>query len=127
MFEYLSSPMRWCESKFVYSIYIAEFWNSITSLVFCLMGIYGYYSHKELGVNNAPWILLIMIGLTSFLFHFTLSFIGQFLDELSIILLVSYCIKELYKLGDLSYYTSVSVLSLISWFFHFLNYLKFLF
>ena len=86
MFKYLSSPMNWCEPKFLYSIYIAEFWNSITSLVFCLIGIYGYYIHKDLGLNNTPWFLLIMIGLTSFLFHLTLSFIGQFMDEFSIIL-----------------------------------------
>ena len=119
MFEYLSSPMRWCEPKFIYSIYIAEFWNSITSLVFCLMGVYGYYRHRNLGVNNTPWFLLVMIGFNSFLFHLTLSFIGQFLDEFSIILLVTYCIKELYKLNDLSYYVCVFFLSLISWFFPF--------
>tara|TARA_B100000161_G_C33541055_1_gene410678 strand:- start:1121 stop:1729 length:609 start_codon:yes stop_codon:yes gene_type:complete len=111
--------MRWCEPKFLYSIYIAEFWNSITSLIFCLIGAYGYYNHRNLGISNTPWYLLALIGMTSFLFHLTLSFVGQFLDELSIILLVSYCLKELYDLNDLIYYFILTILSLVSWFFPF--------
>ena len=83
MFDYFSSPMRWCETRigdvFIYSSYIIEFWNSVTSLFFCLFGIYGYYMHCNMNLDNIPWLYLFAIGATSTLFHATLSFIGQFL------------------------------------------------
>lgn len=116
MFDYLSSPMRWCESKFIYSIYIAEFWNSLSSLFISLIGYYGYIIHKDLKIDNTAWYILIFIGLSSFWFHFTLSFLGQFFDELGIILLVSYCIKNLYKLSIYFFFFMSLILSLISWF-----------
>ena len=36
MIQYQTSPMK-CESIYKYSIYIAEFWNSLTSLSFLLV------------------------------------------------------------------------------------------
>ena len=116
MFEYLSSPMRWCESKFVYSEFIAEFWNSLTSLSMCLFAIYGYLKHKNLNLDNKMWFMLGSIGVTSFLFHFTLSFIGKFLDELSIIVLVTYCLSILYELSNVVFFYLVVILGLVSWF-----------
>ena len=84
--EYQSSPMSWCESKFVYSNYIIEFWNSLTSLLFVFLSYQGY----KLSKNKFIWCLYSLIGFTSCLFHSTLSFIGQFLDELSIIIYIYY-------------------------------------
>ena len=103
MFDYLSSPMRWCESKFIYSIYIAEFWNSFSSLVISLIGYLGLWFHYDVNLDKTPWKILIFIGLSSFWFHFTLSFLGQFFDELGIILLVTYCIKEIYHPKEPTY------------------------
>lgn len=117
MFEYLSSPMRWCESKFLYSIYIAEFWNSLSSIIISLYGFYGLYVHNDVNdVDKIPWKILIFIGLSSFWFHSTLSFLGQFFDELGIILLVTYCIKNIYKLTNFNYWLIITLLSLVSWF-----------
>jgi len=120
MFEYLSSPIRWCESVqgiFLYSPYIVEYWNSITSLVFCFFAIYGYVSYKNYNKDNIPWFLFFMIGITSFLFHSTMSFTGQFLDELSIILLLTYCLKIYYNLNSYLYILLTCILSSISWFY----------
>lgn len=120
MFEYLSSPMRWCEEKFVYSEYIAEFWNSISSLFFCVVALYGLKQQEhKIGISRIPWYILFFIGLASFWFHFTLSFAGQFADEFGIIILVTYCIKEMYNLNSILYFFITFVLSLISWFFPF--------
>jgi hypothetical protein len=108
MLDYLSSPMRWCESLdgniFIYSNYIVEFWNSLTSLSFCIFAIYGWYNHKELQLDNIPWIFLFIIGITSTWFHVSLSLMGQFCDELSIILLISYCLRIFFKVNKLIYY-----------------------
>jgi hypothetical protein len=86
MFEYLTSDVDWCEDNFVYCDKIAEMWNSITSGFFILFGLFGIYkmpiktkSVYFFFVNN------IFIGLTSILFHSTLSIEGQILDEFSIL------------------------------------------
>jgi len=121
MFEYFSSPMIWCETKlgqaFMYSPYIVEFWNSITSLLFCFFAILGYINHRHLNLDNIPWMYLFMIGITSTLFHSTLSFIGQFLDELFIILLITYCLRIFFKINIFIYIIISLFLSGISWFY----------
>ena len=108
MLDYLSSPMRWCESLdgniFIYSNYIVEFWNSLTSVCFCLFAIYGWYAHKELKLDYIPWIFLFFIGITSIWFHASLSLMGQLCDELSIILLISYCLRVFFKINKFVYY-----------------------
>ena len=116
MFDYFSSPISWCEDKFVYSSLIAEFWNSFSSFFFTLMGIYGYYIHKELNLDNYTWFMLASIGLTSFIFHSTLSFFGQFIDEFSIILLMTYSYRKVYNLNHFEFYFLMIILSCISWF-----------
>ena len=40
--EYQTSPMKWCESIYYYSDYIAEFWNTFTSLFFTFLPLYCY-------------------------------------------------------------------------------------
>ena len=121
MFDYFSSPIRWCETRmgdvFIYSTYIIEFWNSITSLMFCFFAIYGYLMHQNLNLDNVPWYYLFSIGITSTLFHSTLSFIGQFLDELSIILLITYCLRVYYKINYSAYLFLSIILTGISWFY----------
>jgi len=121
MLDYLSSPIRWCESIqgkiFTYSPYIVEFWNSITSLIFCFFAIYGYIKYKNQNKDNLPWLLCFSIGITSFLFHSTMSFTGQFLDELSIILLLTYCLKIYYDLNKILYLIVTVILSGVSWYY----------
>ena len=113
--------MRWCESIqgniYSYSEYIVEFWNSITSLVFCFLAIYGYITHKKFQSDKIPWFLLFMIGVTSAWFHATLSFMGQFCDELSIILLITYCLRIYIGVNKILYYIITIFLTLVSWFY----------
>ena len=108
--KYLTSEIDWCENNFIFCDYIAEFWNTITSFFFIFYGLYGIYKipikKKEIYIfylNN------IFIGVTSVLFHGTLSIEGQILDELSIILYKVIGIIYLEK-----YYISNPLLSLIS-------------
>jgi hypothetical protein len=119
MFDYLSSPIRWCESIngniYLYSNLIVEFWNSITSIIFCFFAIFGWIAHRNLKLDYVPWIYLFLIGVTSTWFHSTLSFMGQFCDELSIILLISYCLRVFYNINILLYYLITIFVILISW------------
>lgn len=89
MIQYLSSEIDWCEDNFVYCNYIAEFWNSLTSCIFILYGIYGIYkSPVKNNIVNIFYGNNIFIGLTSILFHSTLSIEGQIADEFSILLYI---------------------------------------
>tara|TARA_B100000524_G_scaffold306285_1_gene181556 strand:+ start:1042 stop:1707 length:666 start_codon:yes stop_codon:yes gene_type:complete len=121
MFDYFSSPIVWCETKlgyqFYYSPYIVEFWNSVSSLTFCLLALYGYYSHKNINLDYIPWIYLFLIGVTSTWFHATLSFLGKFFDELFIILLITYCLRIFFKINIFMYLVTSIFLSTISWFY----------
>ena len=103
--EYLTSPMKWCEPLYQYSEYIAEFWNSFSSLFFTLISILTYYNMKNRKLsfyNNRVVINLLtyysLIGPTSFLFHCTLNFYAQFLDESSVLLFLLYCMKNVHNI-----------------------------
>ncbi len=85
-FQYNSSELNWCEFQYTKSIYIAEFWNTVTSFVLSLVGLYGLYTSST--VATKFYLLLIFIGLASVYFHATLSFAGQLLDELGITLIM---------------------------------------
>ena len=84
--DYMTSDVDWCEDNFTYCNEIAEMWNSLTSLVFSVFGIYGIY---KMPISNYPIFFFflnnVFIGITSVLFHSTLSIEGQILDEFSIL------------------------------------------
>ena len=83
--EYQTSPMKWCESIYYYSDYIAEFWNTFTSLFFTFLPLYCYLDMKVRNISirknfifRSLLFLFSLIGPTSFLFHMTLNFYAQF-------------------------------------------------
>ena len=89
---YLSSPMRWCESKqipYAYFDNIIETENAFSSLAFIGFALYGGFMHNN-ELTKIGWFLMANIGLTSFWFHTTLSEAGQLADELSILLMGFY-------------------------------------
>ncbi len=118
--EYETSPMKWCETIYQYSPYIAEFWNSITALSFIFISIFGYYKNSEKTTllkksktdYTLIWFFLGLISPTSLLFHITLNYYAQFVDELSILLFAWYLFKLIYNLPISRYllYTTTSCL-----------------
>lgn len=88
MHKYLSSEVDWCEPNFVHSHYVAETWNTLSSFVISIIGLYGIFIKNSFG-TKVLYSLLIPIGITSAYFHGTLSLYGQLLDELSIMVLIS--------------------------------------
>lgn len=78
-FLQLPSSLRWCEDKYVYNDYIAEFWNSITGISLCIVAIYLCYEHlkttNKKKVNFSlitSRILLFIVG--EVLYYFTVLF-----------------------------------------------------
>jgi len=79
----ITSSMDWCEGHYRVVPWIAEFWNTVTSLIIALFGLVGWRLHRnhDLGMRLA-FIALAVVGLGSVAFHGTLRFEAQMMDEL---------------------------------------------
>jgi len=95
-----SSPPFWgpidalhqfCEAKYAVSPWVAEFWNAFSSiLTFVVVGVYALVRGRgalDWRLANI-WIALISVGVGSFLFHATMRFSCEVLDELPMLFLV---------------------------------------
>uniref|UniRef100_A0A4W3KBW4 Alkaline ceramidase n=1 Tax=Callorhinchus milii TaxID=7868 RepID=A0A4W3KBW4_CALMI len=90
MFEYQSSEVDWCEENFQYSEKVAEFYNTISNVIFfitapIMMYLLHPYAQKKSRAVHLIWIMVIFVGIFSTYYHMTLSYVGQLLDELSIL------------------------------------------
>ncbi|KNC99655.1 uncharacterized protein SPPG_05036 [Spizellomyces punctatus DAOM BR117] len=81
----VTSTLDWCEENYIVSPYLAEYWNSTTNLVFLVWPLIGLYSCWKTGAEKRFWAsfaALMCVGTGSFLFHGTLRYAMQLLDEL---------------------------------------------
>ncbi|RKP14394.1 ceramidase-domain-containing protein [Piptocephalis cylindrospora] len=97
---YRTARLDWCEENYVVCKYIAEFWNTVSNLIFVAVALYGINlcRSKQLGTRyTACFSLLALIGVGSWLFHMTLLREFQALDELPMwfmIVLFTYVMSE---------------------------------
>lgn len=90
----LSSSIDWCEENYVQNEYIAEYVNSMSSLIMCYIGIYGMIHYEKVAFL---FIMLVIIGFASFVFHATLSEFGQMFDEISIVATIIVALNHMNK------------------------------
>lgn len=93
----MRSTVDWCERNYVVSEYIAEYWNTVTGL--CLIiSSYCYYknNYKLISRYSEYYVnfmriccLLAFVGVGTMLFHSTLYYPFQLLDELPMMLLAN--------------------------------------
>jgi len=98
-----TASLDWCETNYQYSPFIAEFWNTISSLWLTFLAVFGIYQgihmHIETRLHMA-YVALGVVGVGSALFHATLLYSCQLLDELPMIygtLIFLYAIVEFEK------------------------------
>ena len=104
---YQSSTIDWCEENFVYSPYIAEFYNSISNVFYIFIYYIGLYSVKNIyckDYDKKLFSMLLFTGYCSFYFHATLSLFGQIMDELCILFVLSQSLLLLYKNDNITCY-----------------------
>lgn len=93
MLKYESSLIDWCENNYVINNYICEILNTITGfifIIFSLFDIYNIYSvfNKLNFLTLFIYLLYLTTGIGTVLFHSTLSIFGQYVDEISILILI---------------------------------------
>jgi len=83
-----TASLDWCETNYSVSPYVAEFWNTLSSLYIsavAMLGAYLSYKQKAETKMQIAWFLLWVVGIGSALFHATLLYANQLADELPMI------------------------------------------
>ncbi|KAF1327904.1 Alkaline phytoceramidase, partial [Globisporangium splendens] len=79
-----TATIDWCEPNYQHSFYVAEFWNTLSNLLFVLLGLYGLRQSMKQGFEprfHVQFIGVIVTGLGSAMFHGTLQSVHQQCDE----------------------------------------------
>ncbi|ORX90865.1 alkaline phytoceramidase family protein, partial [Basidiobolus meristosporus CBS 931.73] len=78
-----TSSVDWCETNYEYSYYVAEMFNSFSSLAMVVIGELGAWLHPKSEFRyRLAFRLISVVGWGSLLFHGTLKYETQMLDEL---------------------------------------------
>jgi len=77
----------WCEPNYVHSSQIAEFFNTLTNLAYCVVGVLTLLlpQQDQLWRLRLSGMALFGVGVGSMAFHGTLTRLGQAADELAIV------------------------------------------
>jgi Ceramidase len=73
-----TATIDWCEPNYQHSFYIAEFWNTVSNILFVLLGLFGLYRSMQSGFEarfHACFIAVLVTGLGSAMFHGTLQLV----------------------------------------------------
>ncbi|KAJ5089513.1 hypothetical protein N7532_008197 [Penicillium argentinense] len=84
----VTSTLNWCEEDYYVTVYSAEVVNAVTNLLFMWLGIRGLISCRRNQHDQIFSVALcgyLVVGTGSFLFHSTLKYPMQLVDELSMI------------------------------------------
>ena len=83
----MTSTVDWCEENYEYVDWIAELWNTLSSLILTIAGLTGFYKYYHLK-GSSVYLILFLVGVGSVLFHAMLTVESQMLDEIPMIFLV---------------------------------------
>lgn len=102
-----TSTLDWCEKNYEVTYYMAEFWNTVTNLAMILPALIGIYESRKQGLELRYSIcfgFFLLVGIGSWLFHMTLMYEMQLMDELPMVwgaAYMYYCLEKAEtKVGD---------------------------
>jgi dihydroceramidase len=84
----VTSTLDWCEENYVVSFYVAEWWNAFTNLVNHALTLLAMWSYWRCGAELRSYFAVVglaIVGTGSLLFHGSLLFTMQMMDELPMI------------------------------------------
>ncbi|KFQ08454.1 Alkaline ceramidase 1 [Leptosomus discolor] len=85
IFSYQSAEVDWCEGNFERSTIIAEYYNTVNRTTLFSLLLLTPLNFLVLESAGVGLLLLTTASIFSMYFHMTLSYVGQLLDELSIL------------------------------------------
>ena len=94
-----TASIDWCEQNYAVTPYVAEFWNTVSSLAIVVAGLVGLSTRRFAREIRVAFGLLVLVGLGSIAFHGTLRFELQMLDELPMLYLVTWLVWLLVETG----------------------------
>jgi len=83
-----TSAVDWCEPNYTWSYYIAEFFNTTTSLPAAFLAFRTIYLAYKYGYETRNFVsnmMIALVGIGSAAFHGTLLYTGQIMDELPMV------------------------------------------
>lgn len=100
-----TSHVNFCEEDYLWTHYIAEFINTLTSLAYVAYGIHGIRRAKRhdiavVSITNSSYFALIGVGFFSGLYHTTLKYHTQMSDELSMHVAIATVLLQVYTFRE---------------------------
>ncbi|ORX60632.1 alkaline phytoceramidase [Hesseltinella vesiculosa] len=112
----VTSTLDWCEENYTHSPYIAEYVNTTTNLMF--LSLFGIYNTLSNGFSKSFIVAhfgVIFVGFGSWLFHMTLKYEMQLLDELPMIYVACIMVWHSIEVRPKNQYGIALVLGLIGY------------
>ncbi|KAH7114279.1 alkaline ceramidase-like protein [Dendryphion nanum] len=113
----VTSTLNWCEEDYYATTYAAEIVNTLTNLLFMYLAFKGIINCLRNGHDRVFLIAFIgylLVGTGSFLFHATLKYPMQLVDELSMIYTTCLMCFATFSYGKSQRYSTILAVSLIS-------------
>lgn len=115
-----TASIDWCEDNYTTTVWIAEFWNTVSNLSMIIPPLYGLASAHNQKLEKRyvmAYLMLLLVGIGSSMFHMTLQYSMQLLDELPMMFatcIFIYCIAEVKSGPNAANYVLMLVLFLYS-------------
>lgn len=113
----VTSTLDWCEENYVVTQYSAEIINTLTNMLFMYLatkGIRNCLKHGHDTVFLVAFIGYLLVGTGSFLFHATLKYPMQLVDELSMIYTTCLMNFATFSYGKSRLYSTILAIGLTS-------------
>ncbi|PPJ56609.1 hypothetical protein CBER1_01833 [Cercospora berteroae] len=100
-----TSHVNFCEEDYIWTYYIAEFINTVTSFAYIAYGIRGIRRSKRhdiglFSITNSSYFALVGVGVFSGLYHTTLKYHTQMSDELSMHVAIATVLLQVYTFDE---------------------------